>query len=162
MERFYINKDTASVTQTDKYLVRVTKKDGTVFEDLEPRRLFPLSNKEMYIALLDNAEHEVAFVRELAQLDEASAAAIRACFAEHYRIPQITAVLSVEDRFGTLTFFVRTEWGETRFSIRNRQSDIKSTRQGHVLIRDADDNRYEITDWHRLDLRSKRLLFSYL
>lgn len=162
MARFYIDRYTATVEQTDRYLVRVVKKDGTVLEDLEPRRLFPLSNADMYITLLDKDEREVAFIRDLSEVDETSVKALNACFAEHYRIPKITAVLATEEKFGTLAFCVQTDFGKTRFTIRNRHSDIKSNKAGRILIRDTDDNRYEVPDWHVLDAHSRHLLFSYL
>ena len=53
MARFYVDRYTAKIEQTDRYLVRLIKKDGAVTENLEPRQLFPLSNTEMYITLLD-------------------------------------------------------------------------------------------------------------
>lgn len=162
MARFYIDKYTARVERTDRYLVRVVKRDGTVWENLEPRRLFPLSNADMYITLLDENEHEVAFIRDLAEVDDDTVKVLRDCFADHYRIPKITAVLATEEKFGTLAFRVQTDYGKTRFTIRNRHSDIKSTKAGRILIRDTDDNRYEVPDWHVLDAHSRHLLFSYL
>lgn len=162
MARFYVDRYTASIERTDRYLVRLCKKDGSVITGLEPRRLFPLTNTEMYITLLDENEREVALVRDLKELDAASAAALRACFAEHYHIPRITAVLSTEEKFGKLQFEVDTDYGRTSFTIRNRHTDIKSTKSGRVLMRDTDDNRYEVEDWHTLDAHSRRLLFAYL
>lgn len=162
MARFYVDRYTAKIEQTDRYLVRLVKKDGTVTENLEPRQLFPLSNTEMYITLLDENECEVALVRDLAELDAESAKALRECFSEHYRIPQITAVLSTEEKFGKLTFEVMTNYGKTSFTIRSRHTDIKSTKEGRILMRDTDDNRYEVDDWHKMDAHSRHLLFSYL
>ena len=162
MARFYVDRYTAKIEKTDRYLVRLVEKDGTAVENLEPRQLFPLSNTKMYITLLDENEREVALVRDLAELDAASAKALQECFAEHYRIPQITAVLSTEEKFGKLSFSVETNYGRTTFTIRSRHTDIKSTKSGRILMRDTDDNRYEIDDWHLLDAHSRRLLFSYL
>ena len=70
MDRIYIDRYTGKIEKTDVYLVSVTLKDGTVIEDLEPRRLFPISNKDMYISLLDKNEKEICFVRDLAELDD--------------------------------------------------------------------------------------------
>ncbi len=162
MTRFYVDRYTASIEQTDRYLVRLIAKDGTVTENLEPRCLFPLSDPEKYLTLLDKDEREVALVRDLSEVDEASAAALRVCLAEHYRIPQITAVLATEEKFGKLTFEVETDYGKTSFTVRSRHTDIKSTKKGRVLMRDSNDNRYEIEDWHTLDAHSRHLLFSYL
>ena len=162
MGRIYIDRYTGKITRTDIYLVNVTLKDGTVLENLEPRRLFPISNASMYITLLDKDEKEIAFVRDFSELDEDSARALSECFGEFYRIPEITRLLSSEEKFGSLTWEVETDHGPVKFRIRNRHSDIKKLYDDRVLVRDTNDNRYIIPNWLKLDAHSKRLLFSYL
>lgn len=76
-------------------------------------------------------------------------------------IPKIVEVLQIYDKFGSLKFKVRTERGIVEFRIRSRHSDIKLLRNGRIIIRDSNDNRYEISDFDALDNRSKKLLFSY-
>lgn len=162
MARIYIDSQTARIKRKDLYTVTLTLRDGTVIDDLEPRRLFPVSNTEQYITLLDKNEREVGLVRDFSELDEASEEALRQCFAEFYRIPKIERVLESVEEFGSLTWRVMTDLGEVSFRIRNRHSDIKLLRDGRVLVRDASDNRYEIPDWGKLDKRSRHLLFSYI
>ena len=163
MARIYIDKYTASIERTDLIHVRVIMKDGRVFENLVPRRLFPISNRDAYISLIDEKECEVAFVRGLDEIDEASARAIVGCFEEYYMIPKILRVIAVEDQFGVLKWTVETDCGTVKFGIRNRNSDIKHLGcDTHILIRDSNDNRYEIPDTSKLDKHSLHLLFSYL
>ena len=45
-----------------------------------------------------------------------------------------------------------------RFEIRNHLTAIKPLYDGRVLIKDANDNRYEIPDIKKLDKRSRRML----
>ena len=163
MGRYYIDQYTGRIEQTDLYLVRLIQKDGTVHEDLEPRLLFPMSNHTMFITLLNREEREVGFVRDLEELDLDSRRALEACFKEYYMIPQITRLITCDEKFGALEWRVDTDRGETTIKIRSRHSDIKKSRGGNrVLIRDANDNRYEIPDLTVLDARSQRLLFQYL
>ena len=163
MSRIYVDRYTARIERTDIYLVRLTLKDGTVIEDLEPRRLFPFSDPNMYITLLDEKEKEVGFVRDLTEIDDDSRKALEECFAEYYMIPKISALLESVDKFGSLNWVVETDRGRVAFQIRNRHSDIKQMgRSNRVIIRDANDNRYEIPDYTALDAHSKHLLFSYL
>ena len=163
MGRFYIDRYTARISREDLYLVRVTKKDGEVLAHLEPRRLFPVTNKDMYITLLDEGEREVGFVRDLGELDEESAAVLTAVFSEYYRVPRITRLLECRAKFGSLTWVVETDrGGPVTFRIRNSHSDIKRMHDGRILVRDTDDNRYEIASFEGLDARSRQLLFSYL
>ena len=162
MARIYIDRYTARITRKDPYTVTLTLRDGTVIDDLEPRRLFPVTGKDQFITLLDKSEKEVGLVRDFSELDEGSEEALRECFTEFYRIPRITRLLESEEEFGTLTWRVETDLGEVTFRIRNRHSDIKLMHNGRVLVRDASDNRYEIPDYSKLDKRSKHLLFSYI
>ncbi|MBO4413189.1 MAG: DUF1854 domain-containing protein [Clostridia bacterium] len=163
MGRIYIDKYTGKIERTDVYLVRLTLKDGTVYENLEPRRLFPITNENMYITLLDQDERELGFVRDYGELDEGSREALRQAFAEYYMIPKIVRLIKTEDKFGTLKWTVGTDRGEVTFRIRNRNSDIKRLfGTNRVLVRDSNDNRYEIPDIENLDRRSKKLLFEFL
>ena len=162
MARIYIDQYTGRITRSDIYLVTLTLKDGTVIQDLEPRKLFPVTNPDMYITLLDNDVKEVAFVRDLEELDAASAAVLKECFADYYRIPQITKLLSSNEKFGSLTWHVETDRGTVSFRIRNRHSDIKCMNGKRILVRDTNDNRYEIPDYTAMDAHSKHILFSYL
>lgn len=163
MSRIYIDKYTGKIERTDLYLVRLTMKDGTVYEDLEPRRLFPYTNHTMYITLLDKSEREVGFVRDLKELDEGSERALLQCFAEYYMIPKITRIISCKDEAGSLKWTVETDRGEVTFAIKNRHSDIKYLHGcERIIIRDSNDNRYEIESLDKLDKHSNKLLFAYL
>ena len=163
MGRIYVDRYTGRLERTDIYQVRLILRDGTVIEKLEPRRLFPFSNHSMYITLLDENEHEVGFIRDFQELDEESKKAVEECFAEFYMIPKITALISREEKFGSLKWSVMTDRGKVSFRIRSRHNDIhvfQGTKR--VLIRDSNDNRYEIPDYTQMDTHSKALLFSYL
>ena len=163
MSRIYVDKYTGKIERTDLYLVRLTLKDGTVYEELEPRRLFPYTNHTMYITLLDNKEKEVGFVRDFEELDEASKKALAECFEEYYLRPKIDRVINCKEEAGTLKWTVETDRGEVAFTIKNRHSDIKHLYgTERIIIRDSNDNRYEISDAEELDAHSKRKLFAYL
>ena len=162
-QRIYIDKYVGTLTRTDLYLVKLTMRDGTVHEDLEPRRLFPFTNPNMYITLLDKDERELGFVRDLSELDASSVKALTECFTEYYLIPKITRVVSCEEKFGSIKWEVETDRGPVKFRIRSRHSDIKKMHgSNRIIVRDTNDNRYEIPDYTALDGKSIRMLFSYL
>ena len=163
MARIYVDKYIGTIKKTDLYLVSLTLKNGTVIEDLEPRMLFPFTNHNMYISLLDSSEKEIAFVRDLTELDEDSKEALEECFKQYYMIPKIIKLLSCEDKFGNLSWRVLTDRGEISFQIRNRHNDIKHLHgTNRVIVRDSNDNRYEIPDYTDMDSHSTHLLFSYI
>ena len=163
MRRIYVDKYTGKLERTDLYLVRLTLKDGTVYDELEPRRLFPYTNHTMFITLLDSKEREIGFVRDFEEIDEDSRRALEECFAEYYMIPKITHVADCKEEAGALKWTADTDRGRVTFSIKNRHSDIKplyGTKR--IIIRDSNDNRYEIEDPDMLDKHSKKKLFAYL
>ena len=163
MGRIYVDKYMGRLERTDVYRVRLIMRDGSVFENLEPRRLFPFSNTTMYITLLDKNEKEVGFIRNLDELDESSVKVLEECFAEYYMIPQITAILDISEKFGALKWTVETDRGVITFRIVNRHSDVKHLHGTHrVLFRDSNDNRYEIHDYTKLDATSQRKMFPFL
>ena len=163
MARIILNKDNCKITQTDLYLIKLEMSDGTVHENLEARRLFPHTNLDNYITIIDEKENEIAFIKNINDIDKESRQAILTCFKAFYMIPKISEIVSVQDKFGALKLTVMTERGLIEFRIRNRHSDIKMLRgTRRVLVRDANDNRYEIPNFDELDKRSQKLLFSYV
>lgn len=162
MGRKYIDKYTGKLERTDLYLLRLTLKNGEVIEDLEPRKLFPITNHTMYISLLDSHEKEIGFVRDLAELDEDSKHAIEECFKEYYMIPKIIRIISCSEKYGTLKWEVETDRGHITFNITDRMRNIK-TLPGtkRVIIRDSSDNRYEIPDYDAMDAHSTHILSTW-
>ena len=162
-ERIYFDSEKGRIERADLYLVNLIFKDGQIIENLEPRRLFPITDTEHYITLLNDKEKEIALIRSLSDLDEVSREVLEDCFREYYMIPKITQILEVHDKFGVLEFKAMSDRGVVSFRIRNRHSDIKNLHDsGRIVIRDSDDNRYEIPQFEDLDKHSKHCLFSYV
>lgn len=162
-DRIYPTSENATFTRTDLCRVTMTMQDGTVYENLEPRRLFPVRAASQYITLLGEGGKEIGIIRDLAELDENSRRAVEECLEQYYLIPEITAILGITDRAGVLSWHVMTDRGEIAFRIRNRHADVKLLYGTHrVLVRDSDDNRYEVPDYTRLDKKSQKLLFYYI
>ncbi len=160
MSRYIVTAED-TVIRTDTYLVKVETADGQVFDELEPRRLFPMTYPDKYITLLSSGEKEIALIKELDGLNEPSKKAILGCFADYYMIPTITEILDVSDKFGMLKWRVMTDRGEIEFSIRNRHSDIKVFDKVNLFVRDSNDNRY-VSSLDKLDKLSLRKIYSYL
>ena len=112
------------------------------------------------ITLLDGDGREAAIIRSLDTLIPESRRAVEECLEEFYLIPRITGIYDITDKKGSLSWHVQTDRGERRFSIRNRHSDIKVLYDGRVLVRDSDDNRYEIPSLYELDKKSRAKLKS--
>lgn len=158
MDRIYIDGDEARFEIKELPRLDVYFFDGSVIEDLEPRRLFPVSGGNKYVSLLDRDNKERAVIRDVSHLMPESRAAVEKCLDEYYMIPKIVRMIDRTEKFGILKWTVETERGEVSFTIQNRHSDIKIFYDGRVLVRDSNDNRYEIQDFRKLDRKSRNLL----
>ena len=152
---FFIDGPEARIIRTDDTLVELQIYQGETYEDLEPRRLFPLSGLNRYITLLDADQKEKAIIRNLDHLDPDSRAAIQACLDEYYMIPKILSMVDITEKFGVLTWTCVTDHGPRSFRIRNRHSDIKMLYDGRVLVRDSNDNLYEIENINDMDKHAR-------
>lgn len=161
MERIYIDGDMATFTRKDITTVDVTLQDGTLFQNVEPRCLFPSSNREKYITLLDENGNEQAVIRDLRTLPKDQQAIVRACMEEYYLIPRIVKILGTTEKFGLITLETETDRGPARIEIRNLLYGFKQV-GNRLLLRDGNDNRYEIPDLTRLDSRSRHFLDNYI
>ncbi len=159
MSRIYVSA-TDKIEKYENHLVKLTLADGTVFEGLEPRRLFPVSSPNTYITLLDESGVEKAVIRSLTDLDKDSVAVINDSLEDYYLVPKILRILAKAEKYGTLRWTVETDRGICSFDIRNRFHDIQVMRSGFVRVRDANDNRYIIENANNLDKRSYALLMA--
>ena len=162
MARTYVDADMARFTKCGLTTVDMELFDGRVFKCLEPRRLFPLSGKDKYISLLDEKGTETAIIRDLGTLPPSERELIEQCLEEYYFIPKITRILSLTERFGMVTISAETDRGEVSIELKGVVHSLKLIHGTRVLVRDVNDNRYEIPDITRLDPRSVRLIDSYL
>ena len=158
MDRIYINGDEARFELIEAPRLNVYFYDGNVIEDVEPRRLFPVSGGDKYVTLLDKENKERAVIRDVATLMPESREIVKKCLGEYYMIPRILRMVDRTEKFGILKWTVETERGIATFTIQNRHSDIKIFYDGRVLVRDSNDNRYEIPDYRKLDRTSQNLL----
>ena len=162
MPRLYIDNDMARFTRKDITLVDVELYDGRFLENLEPRRLFPMSGLEKYITLLDQEGVEQAIIRDLNTLPPQERKTIEDCLDEYYLIPKITKIIDCREKYGVLNIQVETDRGSALIEIRNILHGLKLLYGTRVLLRDHNDNRYEIPDLRQLDKRSRMLIDSFL
>ena len=162
MSRRFVDADSVRLTPATFCTVRAELFSGEVFDELEPRRLFPLSGPDEFISLLDADGKEQMIVRKLSQLDDDSAEAIKASLADYYRIPKIEAITDCVDKNGALKFTVVTNYGTCTFSVKNRHADIKLLYGRRVLMKDGNDNRYEIPDINEIDSKSRHIMAGFI
>jgi hypothetical protein len=160
-KRFYLTKED-TVVIAENNLVDVTVKDGTVYSRLEPRRLFPVSRANSYITLLDEDGVEVAVIKEITDLNDASREVVEYSLNDYYLVPHILKIYSVTEKNGKIHWSIETERGYKEFDVRNRNHDVRVYSDGRVRVRDSDDNRYIITDYRKLDKHSRAQMIADL
>ena len=154
MPRMYVTGNDIRLRSHDKIFVDVEMFTGEKFENLEPRRLFPVTGANDYISFLDENGEEKFILRHITDLPEDQQEMLRTCLWEYYRIPKITRIIHRDDSTHLWTWTVDTDRGEFTFEITNVLSSIKLFYDKRVLIKDSKDNRYEIPDLYKLDPKS--------
>lgn len=135
---------------------------GEVFKDMELRRMFPVSGKDKYICVVDGEGNEQALIRDINNLDELSREAVRSCLEEYYMMPRILKFTEMSEKFKIWMWTAETDKGPVKFEIRNHLTAVKPLFDNRVLIKDANDNRYEIPDYTKLDKKSQKMLIPNL
>lgn len=125
---------------------------------VSPRRLFPFTWPQAFISLVTADEQEVGIIRDLKDLPREVGAFIEGFLDQFYFVPHIREILDLREEYGISQWTVRTDHGRRSFEVRRRSTDIKVVGKTRVLIKDADENMYEIPDWTVLPQRSRVLL----
>ena len=162
MERIYIDRDMAKFERKGETTFDVVFYNGERIENLEPIKLFPISGERQYISLIDSDGKERAVIRNLDTLTENERKIVEECFRAYYMIPKIDKIYEKEEKHGRLRMKVGTDHGVRELHVNSIFNDIKVFYDGRILIRDSDDNRYEITDYEKLDKKSKHILMMYI
>lgn len=158
MPRNFVDENSIKITVNDKIYVDVELYTGEKFTMLEPHRLFPVSGLMKYISLLDEEGNEQMIIRDVENLLPDSKEALLSCLKERYMIPKITKLIKRTEKFEIWMWTVDTDRGEFTFEIINSYQSIKILYDGRILIKDGNDNRYEIPDLYALDKRSIKLI----
>lgn len=135
--------------------------DGTTHTGVEAVRSFPLTDPNRYITLIDDEGAEIGILRDIKQLPGDSIEVLKSELQKRYFMPKITKIHELSGEFGVTQWVVDTNRGPVTFGMRTRY-DVVSLESGRVLIKDADGNRYEIENYHRLDPASLALLETQL
>ena len=158
----YIEGPEVRLTENDKIFVDAEFYSGEKFYELELHRMFPITGLTKYIAIMDSEGNEIAVIRDINDLMPESREVVENCLREYYMIPRITKFIKMSERFKIWMWTAETDKGVCTFEIRNHLTAIKPLYDGRVLIKDANDNRYEIPDVNLLDKHSKKLILPKL
>lgn len=168
--RFFSGRNIKIESGSMGVLLKITLPDGTVYDEVEPRRYFPISDISRNISIVRIEEdergrdriNEFFIIKDVANLDDASREALLTSLDRYYMIPKILDIYDQKNVYGILQWKVLTDRGVFAFDIRDIYSSIKQLNSGKILVIDAYDNRYEIDDVSKLSKRGQKLLLGYL
>lgn len=121
-------------------------------------RLFPLSEPERWVSILDKEGKEVGVLAELRKLAAEDLALARDDLRRRYLVPEISRILGCRDRFELVEWTVQTDRGTRTFLTRNLREQIKEPMAPRLTLTDVEGNRYDIPDVAALDRASRRWL----
>ncbi|MBQ6162914.1 MAG: DUF1854 domain-containing protein [Clostridia bacterium] len=158
----YVDGNQVRFTVKDRIFLDTEFYSGEKFEALEPRRLFPVSGGNKYIALLDENGNNVAVIRDLDAFPQEEKEKVLSALEEFYNMPRILRFIKMTEKYRIWMWTAETDKGVITFEIRNHLTAVKPLFDGRILIKDANDNRYEIPKFDDLDKKSKKMLFPKL
>ncbi len=137
--------------------VRMTVRNERSYIRVRPVQASPMAYPDHYVSLLDIKNEEVAFVKDLNDLDDESRRVIKEELAHRYLKAKIEQVHSIQMEFGVTYWDVTTDRGKREFVIRGHENTHWASEK-RLLLTDVDGNRFEIIDYTRLEPNSIRLI----
>ena len=142
-------------TQGDAGLVAVGA-DGSRTR-VNPRRCFPLTHPENFVALVDERGHERVCFDDPAALDEDSRRALAAALDAGTFLPVIERIEAVTPHDARWEWRVATNRGKVTFIV-EQEEYVRALDDGRYLLTDSHGMRYLVPHAERLDTTSRRLL----
>lgn len=143
-------------------VLRLTIDDERSYPKVALYQSSPLRRPGKFLSLLDGKSEEIALVPSLNDLTPESRKIAELELARRYLTAKIQALTSVRQEFGVTYWHASTDRGERDFVVQNLSESCLWLSETHLLIIDADNNRFEIPDRGALDTASQRLLDSVL
>ena len=122
------------------------------------KRAFPLTRDDCFIVVQDRKGKEIGSLARLDALDRDSRQAVEDELERAYFTPRIQRIAKVTVANRVPRWEVETDRGPRAFEIYSSRRDVRLLGDGRILVQDADGNRYEITDYRRLDPASQALV----
>lgn len=141
--------------------MEATDDNGSLFHCLVPLRLFPLTDPNRWIVLIDAKGREVLSIDDPSKLDPDSYGLLLDELKAREFVPLVDRILWTSGNSEPAQWRVSTDRGVTEFVL-NDEKDIRRLGAHGVLIVDAHGIRYLITDDRKLDRTSRRIVEWYV
>ncbi len=161
----YVTPDNAVFSEKEGFLslkFKTAEGEEKDYPRVKLQRNFPNETPEQYVSVLDKEDEEIAVIRDVGELGEATAEMIRRELARRYFVFKIEKILSVNQKFGYSQWRVLTDAGEMEFTVRDTYRNFRKTGGDRAAVSDVDGNRYEIPSLSGLDRPSMKKIELYI
>lgn len=124
-------------------------------------RMFPLTDPEQWIAIVDRNGLEVLCLEDPGQLPEQSQAALLFALQASEFVPRIQRIVHVSGNSVPCSWDVLTDRGEHHFVV-EEEKDVRALPGRRILVIDGHGIRYQIDDLTKLDSYSRRVIEWYV
>ena len=159
---------TAIVNRTMNMLSLEWRADGSLWamrgeeeRAVSVRRCFPWTEPARHLSLRDTDEEEFALVRDPADLDPRSRAALERALAVAGFVFEVTQVLEIDEEVEIRNWRVETLQGPRAFQTRLDEWP-RTLPHGGLLIRDLAGDLYHLAAPEQLDRHSRDLLWAFV
>jgi len=126
-----------------------------------PVRLFPHTDRQGWISLIDVRSRELALVEDIAKLPVELRTLVEEELSKCEFVPEIKRIVRVSGDTEPCEWEVETDRGPTKFVLKS-DDDVRRISPQRALIIDAHGLRYIIPNTKALDVRSRRVIEQYI
>ncbi|MEI6772828.1 MAG: DUF1854 domain-containing protein [Planctomycetota bacterium] len=135
--------------------------DGTIVKNLIPMSLFPLSEDNKNIVILDEKQQEVFYIDDLQQLEPQLANDIQVALLRNRFILKLLKIHKVSSLRPPAEWKVLTDRGESSLVFSSEEA-IRRLPEDAALIQDSQGIRYLVTKISSLDSSSRKVIEYYI
>lgn len=127
-------------------------------------RTFPFTaaNEFLSVRTADEKQTELGMIEKLEVFDGNTVKMLEGQLAIRYFMPKIIKLISIKEEYGHAYWQVVTDKGECSFTTPSGSAGSVIRKENRVIIRDSEQNRYEIPDLMKLTTKELKKLDLYL
>lgn len=155
----YVEKDISKISLNANKQLNIELVCGEKFEDLTPRKMFPHTKKNLYISLVNQQGKEIVVIKDISNISDDNRETLLQALDNYYFVPKIDSIKASQEKNGIVNIKAATDCGDCEFNVFDIMNNVKLLCDYSVLIRDTNDNRYEIPDIRRFDKKTVESLY---
>lgn len=127
-------------------------------------RTFPFSALWQFLSVreIDGKQEEIGIIENLNLFSESTFKLIAKQLEMRYFMPKITKIISIKEEYGHAYWNVLTDNGKCSFATAAGSSGAVTKKGNRVIIKDSDENRFEIEDITKLTTKELKKIDLYL